>query len=348
MDQELRAILTAPRIGCTQEHIAAFEKEGILKASDVRLLTDPDFSAMHIGIATKNRVMAAMQQHAAGVGSEALQRAPPVQTHIGDFIYSPPVAAAAAATHSSTRPAASSKASRDGQRGGKQKAANVNTAKQLAGTMNVFLSGGRKKTATTVTAAATTTASKACSEKAKVPVDMPTMETVESDPSSEDETEASSSTRPIVRPKAPCSRTQPAARSRIQPAPHTVQMQPAPRSPCRMTMMSAGLWTSWFSTPARPPLRRQPRPLLRRRPLRRRPRHHRQPHRRRPPPPLCRPRLPLLPPSLRDWARSSTSSYERLSDSLQRQGRRLSATQQAARPSPPPFANSTLNTRVKW
>ena len=31
MDQELRAILTAPRIGCTQEHIAAFEKEGILK-----------------------------------------------------------------------------------------------------------------------------------------------------------------------------------------------------------------------------------------------------------------------------------------------------------------------------
>ena len=93
MDQELRAILTAPRIGCTQEHIAAFEKEGILKASDVRLLTDPDFSAMHIGIATKNRVMAAMQQHAAGVGSEAPQRAPPVQTHIGDFTVSPTVSA---------------------------------------------------------------------------------------------------------------------------------------------------------------------------------------------------------------------------------------------------------------
>ena len=216
MDQELRAILTAPRIGCTQEHIAAFEKEGILKASDVRLLTDPDFSAMHIGIATKNRVMAAMQQHAAGVGSEALQRAPPVQTHIGDFIYSPPVAAAAAATHSSTRPAASSKASRDGQRGGKQKAANVNTAKQLAGTMNVFLSGGRKKSP--VTAAATTTASKACSEKAKVPVDMPTMETVESDPSSEDETEASSSTRPIVRPKAGAPQSNAAGGSQSNPA----------------------------------------------------------------------------------------------------------------------------------
>ena len=217
MDQELRAILTAPRIGCTQEHIAAFEKEGILKASDVRLLTNADFRAMHIGIATKNRVMAAMQQHAAGVGSEAPQWAPPVQTHIGDFTISPPVAATATTTPSSTRPAASSKASRDGQRGGKQKATNVNTAKQLAGAMNVFLSGGEKKSPVTA-ATATTTTSKACSTKAKAPVGMPTMETVESDPSSEDETEASSSTRPIVRPKAGALQSTAAGSSQSNPA----------------------------------------------------------------------------------------------------------------------------------
>ena len=58
MDQWLRAALTAPGVGCTQEQIDAFEREQIVNVSDVQLLSDADFQALRVGIALKNRVRA--------------------------------------------------------------------------------------------------------------------------------------------------------------------------------------------------------------------------------------------------------------------------------------------------
>ena len=131
MDQSLRAVLTSPRIGCTQEHIAALESEQICTASDVLLLSDADFKAMRIGIATKNRVLVVVQQMQGAVDG----RSKDSNVHPRSNLPSAPSPNLLAAQQllPQQRAATAAKARVDGAKGGKRKAANAQEDTLLRG-----------------------------------------------------------------------------------------------------------------------------------------------------------------------------------------------------------------------
>ena len=133
MDQWLRAALTAPGVGCTQEQIDAFEREQIVNVSDVQLLSDADFQALRVGIALKNRVRASLP----ALSSQQQQRAPPVQTTVNNHFAAVAAIDAVAATARARSSAATS--SSFGRQGGLKKAKLSNENKQMESGLRGFL-----------------------------------------------------------------------------------------------------------------------------------------------------------------------------------------------------------------
>jgi hypothetical protein len=187
---------------------------------------------------------------------------------------------------------------------------------------------------------------------------MPTMETVESDPSSEDETEASSSTRPIVRPKAGAPQSNAAGGSQSNPAGSSHSPNAAGTSQS-MPDDDDERWTlDQLVQYACPPAPSSPAPPAPSSPAPSSP----APSSPAPSLPAASPPPATPPPAAAASVRPPTSTAATfaaqlgaIADLKLREIVRLFATPgskavsytRAAQPSPPPFANSTLNTRGK-
>ena len=61
MDPRLRATLTSPRVGCTQEQIAALVAADVTDAETLGAIADADFKELGISIGLRARMRGALQ-----------------------------------------------------------------------------------------------------------------------------------------------------------------------------------------------------------------------------------------------------------------------------------------------
>ena len=143
MDLSLRAALTSPRVGCTDDAIDALVAADITNVETLKALSDNDFRDVGISIGLRARIRKALQaeQQPSCSALPGPSFAPPLQPALAGH-----AAAATTAISSSQKTqsaTAAAKAAADGAKGGKRKAAYRHEDAQLGGGIQSWLRAER-------------------------------------------------------------------------------------------------------------------------------------------------------------------------------------------------------------